>query len=443
MEISYTILAIIMFMAGALAVYLLMRKAVSRREDESAGKDMLLERLREELNAANVKLAQSEERCNLLKSAVEAEKQNAEKMVAQVKELNEFALENIKAQLARITEENLRLRGEELKNSNVEQISHILAPLREQMRKMEESVRNVDISSAQHKVSIEKSIESLATQAVEVGKHADELARALKNNSKVQGDWGEQVLESILESSGLRKGYEYTVQENVKDGKRDLRPDVIVSCPGGKKIIIDSKVSLTAYIDYLAAETKEEAEKHAKANRDSIKRHIDELQSKEYAEVVANSMSHILMFVPNEGSYILALRSDPQIGQYAYRKGILLINPTNLMISLQLIYNIWQNERQNKNIEKVIKEGEALYEKFVGFYENWQKIKDQLIGVMSLYDKADRQLYSGNGNIVKRLENLKRLGIIPKKNIAEALLDKSIGEDDDAPVEDAILPAED
>lgn len=433
MEITRIILSLIIFMAGALSAYLLMLRVVGRHVAESAAKDALLERLREELGDANIKRAQVEERCNQLKAAIESEKENSVQMVKQIKELNDYALENIKAQLAHITEENLKLRGEELKNSNVEQLGHILAPLREQMRKMEESVRNVDISSAQHKVSIEKSIENLATQAVAVGKHADELARALKNNSKVQGDWGEQILESILESSGLRKGYEYVVQENVKDGKRDLRPDVIVCCPGGKKIIIDSKVSLTAYVDYLAAETKEEAERHAKANKESIKKHIDELAAKGYSDIVANSMSHILMFVPNEGSYILALRSDPQIAQYAYRKGILLINPTNLMISLQLIYNMWQNERQTKNIEKVIKEGEALYEKFVGFYENWSKIKDQLSGVMALYDKADKQLCDGNGNIVRRLENLKKLGIMPKKNIPGELLERSLP---DAPFED-------
>ena len=433
MEITHIILSLIIFMAGALSAYLLMLRVVGRHVAESAAKDALLERLREELGDANIKRAQVEERCNQLKAAIESEKENSAQMVKQIKELNDYALENIKAQLAHITEENLKLRGEELKNSNVEQLGHILAPLREQMRKMEESVRNVDISSAQHKVSIEKSIENLATQAVAVGKHADELARALKNNSKVQGDWGEQILESILESSGLRKGYEYVVQENVKDGKRDLRPDVIVCCPGGKKIIIDSKVSLTAYVDYLAAETKEEAEKHAKANKESIKKHIDELAAKGYSDIVANSMSHILMFVPNEGSYILALRSDPRIAQYAYRKGILLINPTNLMISLQLIYNMWQNERQTKNIEKVIKEGEALYEKFVGFYENWSKIKDQLTGVMALYDKADKQLCDGNGNIVRRLENLKKLGIMPKKNIPGELLERSLP---DAPFED-------
>ncbi len=425
MEILYIILAIAMFFAGALSVYLLMLKAIGRRAAELQDKDVLLERLRQELNDANIKIAQAEEKCRFLSNAVESEREKIEF----IKELNDSSLENIKSQLAKVTEENLKLRGEELKNSNVEQLSHILAPLREQMRKMEESVRNVDISSAQHKVSIEKSIENLATQAVAVGKHADELARALKNNSKVQGDWGEQILESILESSGLRKGYEYTVQENVKDGKRDLRPDVIVCCPGGKKIVIDSKVSLTAYVDYLAAETKEEAEKHAKANRESVKRHIDMLASKGYADSVGNAMSHILMFVPNEGSYILALRSDPQIAQYAYRKGVLLINPTNLMISLQLIYNIWQNERQTKNIEKVIKEGEALYDKFVGFYENWVRIKEQLAAVSALYDKADKQLYEGNGNIVRRLENLKKLGIIPKKNIPETLLDNSSDRD--------------
>ena len=419
------ITAIVALIAGIACTYFAMAAIAARLKRECNCKEESLAKIKEEFNSISIEKARAEERLLLQESIMEQERKNSALMMEQLKEQSNTALENIKSQLAKITEENLKQRSEELKNTNIEQLSHILSPIREQMKKMEESVKDANTNSAAHKASIEKSIENLAMQAIKVGEHADDLAKALKNNGKVQGDWGEQLLESILEGSGLRKDHEYSIQENIKDGKRDIRPDVIINCPGNKKIIIDSKVSLTAYIDYLSAETKEEAEKCAKNNRESIKRHIDELSAKEYAKTVGNSITHVLMFIPNEGSYILALRTDPQIAQYAYKKGVLMINPTNLMISLQLIYNIWQSERQAKNIEKVIKESELLYEKFVGFCDTWSKLRESLNGAMALYDKADKQLYEGNGNIVKKLENLKSLGIIPKKNIPEKMLERS------------------
>ncbi|MBE6303545.1 MAG: DNA recombination protein RmuC [Bacteroidales bacterium] len=419
MENIYIITAILIFSSIALAI--IIRKKTSTIKE----KEEIIEHLKQELNAANIKYIQAEERRLSQKNILEQERKNNILMIEEIKSQNNLALENIKNQLAQITEKNLKERSEELKSTNIEQISHILNPMQEQMKRMEESVRNVSSSSAEHKASIEKTIEGLAQQTIKVGEQADELAKALKNNSKVQGDWGEQLLETILDNSGLRKGYEYTTQENFKDGKKDLRPDVIIHCPGNRNIIIDSKVSLTAYVDYLASETKEEAERLSKANKDSVKKHIDELSAKNYTKLVENTISHVLMFIPNEGSYILALRNDPQLGQYAYKKGILLINPTNLMIALQLIYNIWQSEKQAKNVEKVIKESELLYEKFVNFSENWGKIKENLEDTLTLYDKADKQLYEGNGNIVRRLEKLKELGIIPKKNIPETMLTKA------------------
>lgn len=422
MEDTYIYITLI---TGIIVALFAMAAIAGRKRKELFEKEGVIERLKRELNEANIKLIQTEERLNLQKEMLQQERRNSAILIEEIKEQNNLALEKIKSQLSKSAEESLKQRSEELKNSNIEQLSHILTPMREQMSKMEESVRKVNSSSAEHKASIEKSIEGLAMQTIKVGEHADELAKALKNNSKVQGDWGEQLLETILDNSGLRKDHEYTVQENFKNGKRDMRPDVIVHCPGNKSIIIDSKVSLTAYVDYLACETKEEAEKLQKANKESIKRHIDQLSSKDYTKVVENTISHVLMFIPNEGSYILALRSDPQLGQYAYKKGILMINPTNLMIALQLIYNIWQSEKQARNVEKVIKESELLYEKFVGFAENWGKIKESLENTITLYNKADKQLYEGNGNIVKKLENLKELGIIPKKNIPETLLKRA------------------
>lgn len=419
MENMYIIIVMLIFSSIAMAI--IIRKKTNNIKD----KENIIEHLKQELNTANIKYIQAEERHLSQKNILEQERKNNILMIEEIKSQNNLALENIKNQLTQITEKNLKERSEELKSTNIEQLSHILNPMQEQMKRMEESVRNVGSSSAEHKASIEKTIEGLAQQTIKVGEQADELAKALKNNSKVQGDWGEQLLETILDNSGLRKGYEYTTQENLKDGKRDLRPDVIIHCPGNKNIIIDSKVSLTAYVDYLASETKEDTERLSKANRDSVKKHIDELAAKNYTKLVENTISHVLMFIPNEGSYILALRNDPQLGQYAYKKGILLINPTNLMIALQLIYNIWQSEKQAKNVEKVIKESELLYEKFVNFSENWIKIKQNLEDTLLLYDKADKQLHEGNGNIVRRLEKLKDLGIIPKKNIPETMLTKA------------------
>lgn len=419
MENMYIIIVMLIFSSIAMAI--IIRKKTNNIKD----KENIIEHLKQELNTANIKYIQAEERHLSQKNILEQERKNNTLMIEEIKSQNNLALENIKNQLAQITEKNLRERSEELKSTNIEQLSHILNPMQEQMKRMEESVRNVGSSSAEHKASIEKTIEGLAQQTIKVGEQADELAKALKNNGKVQGDWGEQLLETILDNSGLRKGYEYTTQENFKDGKKDMRPDIIIHCPGNRNIIIDSKVSLTAYVDYLACETKEDADRLAKANKESVKKHIDELAAKNYTKFVENTISHVLMFIPNEGSYILALRNDPQLGQYAYKKGILLINPTNLMIALQLIYNIWQSEKQAKNVEKVIKESELLYDKFVNFSENWGKIKENLEDTLELYNKADKQLYEGNGNIVRRLEKLKELGIIPKKNIPESMLSKT------------------
>lgn len=422
---SVYISIMVLLMAGIIFLSIVMVATIRKKTKSIIEKDSIIERLKQELNGVNIKYIQAEERYLSQKNILEQERKNNILMIEEIKFQNNLALENIKNQLTRIAEKNLKQRSEELKSSNIEQLSHILNPMQEQMKRMEESVRNVSSSSAAHKASIEKTIEGLAQQTIKVGEQADELAKALKNNSKVQGDWGEYLLETILDNSGLRKGYEYTIQENFKDGKRDMRPDVIIHCPGNKSIIIDSKVSLSAYVDYLASETKEEAERLSRANRDSVKRHIDELAGKNYTKLVENTISHVLMFIPNEGSYILALRNDPQLGQYAYKKGVLLINPTNLMIALQLIYNIWQSEKQAKNVEKVIKESELLYEKFVSFSENWGKIRENLEDTLTLYNKADKQLCEGNGNIVRKLEKLKELGIIPKKNIPEAMLAKA------------------
>ncbi len=354
------------------------------------------------------------------------QKESLEKLMQEHKEQYMVAMDSMRNQIKSISEDVLSKRSEELKKSNVEQLGSILNPMKEQMSKMEQSVQKVNADSAAHKAAITQTIENLAKETIKVGEQADGLAKALKSKGKVQGDWGEQVLENILENSGLRKDHEYFIQRNVKgEDNSNIRPDVIVKCPGNKSIVIDSKVSLTAYIDYVNAETEQLQQQFAKANRDSVKSHIDELAAVNYSKYVENTIEHVLMFVPNEGSYILALQSDPALGQYAFKKGVLLINPTNLMMSLQLIYNIWQSERQARNVETIVSESEALYEKFVVFLSNFTKLKKDIESISKTYEAASGQLSGGRGNIIKKLENLKTLGVTPKKQIDAEYLESA------------------
>ena len=368
-----------------------------------------------------------------LATVKEANDKQIEALKLMNKEQVERQMNLIKEQMQTTSEKVLKMREEQLGEANREQVSKIIDPLnatfkqmREQMQKMEESVQKVNTDSAERKASITQTIEALAKETMKVGEQAGDLAKALKNKSKVQGDWGEQVLENILEGSGLRKDEDYFTQQNVKgEGNENLRPDVIVKCPGDKSIVIDSKVSLTAYLDYVAAEDPDSQKKAAKENLDSIRKHIDELSAKNYEKLVGNTISHVLMFIPNEGSYILALQTDPKIGQYAFTKNVLLINPTNLMMSLKLIYNIWQSERQTRNVENIVAESTGLYEKFAGFLETFTDVGTKIQSLQKAFDTAENQLCTGRGNLVRRVEGLKEKGILPKKSLPDKYLDKA------------------
>lgn len=370
---------------------------------------------------------------NQMATIKEANEKQIEALKAMNKEQVESQINLIKEQMQTTSEKVLKMREEQLGETNREQVSKIIDPLqasfklmKEQMAKMEESVQKVNTDSAERKASITQTIEALAKETMKVGEQAGDLAKALKNKSKVQGDWGEQVLENILEGSGLRKDEDYYTQHNVKgEGNENLRPDVIVKCPGEKFIVIDSKVSLTAYLDYVAAEDPAEQKKAAQENLASIRKHIDELSAKNYEKLVGNTISHVLMFIPNEGSYILALQTDPKVAQYAFSKNVLLINPTNLMMSLKLIYNIWQSERQTRNVENIVAESTGLYEKFAGFLETFTDVGTKIQSLQKAFDTAENQLCSGRGNLIRRVEGLKEKGILPKKSLPDKYIDKA------------------
>lgn len=331
-------------------------------------------------------------------------------------------LSAMKSQFEAVSARLLKERSEEFKGENREHMETFTKPLLKELDSMREMLGRAKEGNDKNIAELNGAIKTMVEQSRKLGIDAENLADALKNRGKVQGDWGEVVLSNILSDSGLRENLEYFTQKSYTDENgRELRPDVVVKCSDGSNVIVDSKVSLTAYTDYVSAENDEAREAACKENLASIVKHVDELADKNYPKVVPHAVPYVLMFVPNEGSYILAVNKDPAIAQKAYRKGVLIINPTNLMLALNLILLTWQNTRQEENCVNIMKTAEGLYEKFCGFTDNFVKVGRQLNVVQTTYADALAQLKDGKGNILSRFETMKQLGITTTKTMNEKL----------------------
>ena len=331
-------------------------------------------------------------------------------------------LSAMKSQFEAVSARLLKERSEEFKGENREHMETFTKPLLKELDNMREMLGRAKEGNDKNIAELNGAIKTMVEQSRKLGIDAENLADALKNRGKVQGDWGEVVLANILSDSGLRENLEYFTQKSYTDENgRELRPDVVVKCSDGSNVIVDSKVSLTAYTDYVSAENDEAREAACKENLASIIKHVDELADKNYPKVVPHAVPYVLMFVPNEGSYILAVNKDPAIAQKAYRKGVLIINPTNLMLALNLILLTWQNTRQEENCVNIMKTAEGLYEKFCGFTDNFVKVGRQLNVAQTTYADALAQLKDGKGNILSRFETMKQLGITTTKTVNEKL----------------------
>ena len=375
-----------------------------------------------------------------LKAQMENERLFAEKLRAESNQQWAQKLESLKQEMHRMAIEQQKAAAEQLaaKQSALEennrlQMDELLKPIKEQFADFKKSVEESKTQNEVNKKELQSTFEatmklfqqeqqqavtSLKEQTSKIGSDAANLTKALKGDSKMQGDWGEMVLETILENSGLRKDEEFFIQENTKDENgKNFRPDVIVRFPEGRSVVIDSKVSLTAYTDALAAETDEERERLMKSHAQSVRKHIDELAEKDYSKLVEDAIGFVLMFIPNETSYIAAMKQQPDLSRYAYQKKIIIISPSNLLMALQLAYNLWQYDRQNKNVEKIVKTAADLYDKVATFEDTFTGIGELITRLSGTYDKARKQLYDGTGNVMRRVESLKNLGVTPKKQI--------------------------
>ena len=375
-----------------------------------------------------------------LKAQMENERQYAAKLRAESDQQWAQKLESLKQEMQRMTIEQQKVAAEQLaakqsalQENNRLQMDELLKPIKEQFADFKKSVEESKTQNEVNKKELQNTFEatmklfqqeqqqavsSLKEQTSKIGSDAANLTKALKGDSKMQGDWGEMVLETILENSGLRKDEEFFIQENTKDEEgKNYRPDVIVRFPEGRSVVIDSKVSLTAYSDALAAEDEAEQERLMKAHALSVRKHIDELAAKDYSKLVDDAIGFVLMFIPNETSYIAAMKQQPDLSRYAYQKKIIIISPSNLLMALQLAYNLWQYDRQNKNVEKIVKTAADLYDKVAGFEDTFTGIGDLITRLSGTFDKARKQLYEGSGNVMRRVESLKDLGVTPKKQI--------------------------
>jgi DNA recombination protein RmuC len=303
----------------------------------------------------------------------------------------------------------------------------ILKPLNEKLAEFKTKVEETYDKESKQRFSLEERIKELVALNNQISEDANNLTKALKGSNKIQGNWGEMILESILEKSGLKKDTEYFTQEFIANEKGErlqnnqhkyMQPDVIVVYPGGRKIIIDSKVSLTAYVKYVEANEDKDKLIAEKEHIISVRQHIDELSNKAYQDYV-ESLDFVMMFIPNEPAYILAMQLDSALWDYAYRKRILLINPTNLVASLKVVADLWKRENQSRNAREIARRGAILYEKFVRFVETLQEVGKNIEKAKGSYDKAFSQLKEGNGNLIRQAEMLKELGVKSPKELSE------------------------
>ena len=432
-------------LAGALAAYLLMRSKVKE------ALQALSQRFNSESAVSGERLREKTELATELKSKISELEADKDRLISQVKSLTvkaaelETAFSNEKsfsAEKLKMTEaskeklselfKNLANEIFEEKNKKFSELSktnieNILNPLGEKIKSFEKKVEETNEKNIKERATLIEKISQLHELNKQLSRDAENLSGALRGNVKSQGNWGEMILETILQASGLREGHEYETQKslNTEDGSR-LMPDVIVRLPENRCVIVDSKVSLNSYEKYCSSEVQEEKDRALKAHILSIRNHISELNSKDYSSLKQlNTIDFVLMFVPVESAFAAAVSAEKEIFTEAIRKNIIIVTPSTLLATLRTIAHIWRQEFQNRNAAEIARRAGDMYDKFCAFIDDLESVGKSINTAYSKYEDASKKLRSGRGNLVKTADDIRKMGLKVKKDIPDDMLEEA------------------
>ena len=428
-------------LVGAGAVWLILREHISSLAEKAAGEGQIeIARLNERLTAAQddvKRLASEKENLAALRDQLTAEQQ---RLSNQVTELNtglnaerKQAVESLailKDQFKVLANDILEEKSKRFTEQNQTNLNQLLDPLKVKISEFQGKVQEVYVQEGKDRSALAEQVKQLMALNSQLSKDAHNLTSALKGQAKVQGNWGELILERVLEASGLRKGHEYEVQESHtrEDGSR-AQPDVVVHLPEDRHLIVDAKVSLKAYEEYANAETDHQRDAAMKRHLDSVRGHINELSEKNYQQLHGlKSPDFVLMFIPVEPAFMLAIAHDSDLWQDALKRNVMLVSPSTLLFVLRTVAHLWRQEQQNRNAQEIANRGAELYDKLAGFVEDLDNLGTKLQQAQKAYDGAYGKFAGGRGNVIRQAEMLKDLGVKPNKNLPQKLVDAALEE---------------
>jgi len=352
--------------------------------------------------------------------------------IKNLREINEGQEEKLRTQFENLATKILDDTTKKFTDQNKVNLNNILDPLGVKIKEFEKKVNDTYVKGTKERSTLAEQIKNLSELNIRMSKDAINLTKALKGDSKTQGDWGEFKLEMILEKAGLMNGVHYSTQGSFQDEEgKHKRPDVIVNLPEGKCLVIDSKVSLTAYANYYQSEDDEEREGHLKDHVTSMKNHVQDLSSKNYQKLYQiNAPDYVLMFVPIEPAFMLAIHADQDLMAWAVEKKNIVIVPTStLLATISMVSSIWKQEDQKRNVLEIARQGGALYDKFVGFVDDLINVGKRLKSAKDSYDGAMNKLSTGKDNLVRKTENIKALGAKTSKSLPDSLIQRAVTDD--------------
>ncbi len=430
MEIIFLVIGILI---GGVAAFLIAKFKFEGNAEKAAERNSILQedlaKAEKELNAEREKVI----KLNSENSALNSDYKNLQEKLVEQKSEIEVLQEKFAKEFENLANRIFDEKGNKFTEQNKEKLSEILNPLKEKIADFEKKVEESSKESIKGHASLKEQLQMLKDMNQQITQEAKNLTNALKGQTKTQGNWGEFILESILEKSGLVKGREYLVQESItsESGKR-FQPDVIIKLPENKSVVIDSKVSLVSYEKFVSSDDDREKQLALRDHINSIRAHIKNLSGKNYQDLYQiESLDFVLMFMPIEPAFAVAVQSDSSLFSDAFEKNIVIVSPSTLLATLRTIASIWRQEKQNKNALEISRQAGEMRDKFTAFVEDLLAVGKSLVSTKDNYDKAMNKLVDGRGNLINRAEKIKELGAKTSRALPKAILDRADEDDDE------------